>query len=54
MESAADERYKCMEHWWNETGRDKHTYSKKNLSLWHLIYYEFHMYWPGIEPGTPW
>jgi len=29
MEFVADELYKCMGHWWNETGRDKHILEEK-------------------------
>jgi hypothetical protein len=35
-----------VEHWWNDTDREKLKYSEKNLSHY---YFECHTDWPRIE-----
>jgi len=40
-----------MEIVWNDTDREKLTYSEKSLSQCHSGHHKTHMDWPGTEPG---
>jgi len=41
-----------MEQWWNDPGRGKPKHSeKKFLYLYQIVHKNFHMEWPGINPG---
>jgi hypothetical protein len=35
--------FQVMEHWWNETDREKLKYSAKNLSQCHFVHHKSHM-----------
>ena len=39
-----------MEHWWNDTDREKPKYpEKKNLFQCHKVHHKSHTEWPGME-----
>jgi hypothetical protein len=40
---------KSMEHWWNDTDREKPKYSEKNLSQCPFVHHKAHMNCPVVE-----
>jgi hypothetical protein len=42
-----------MEQWCNDSDRGKLKYREKNMETLPIAYHQYHMDWPGIEPGPP-
>ena len=47
------DRWRNVEHCWNDTEGGRPKYLEKTLSQWQFIHHKLHMDWPGIEPGPP-
>jgi hypothetical protein len=42
-----------MDHWWNDTEREKLKYYEKNQIQFHFVHHKSHTDRPEIEPGPP-
>jgi hypothetical protein len=47
------DEWMSMEHWWNDTDKEKPKYSEKSLSQCQFFNHNSHWDWPRIEPGSP-